>query len=121
MSEGAAFDVFLSYARADDEAFVKRLYGDLTAKGMTVWWDRVSMPSRGLTFSQEIREAVEGCDRLLAVVGPAAVQSDYVKAEWQHAQLFAKGVIPVLRAGNLSLIPDRLRGDEYKLMPSELA
>jgi len=69
MPEDAAFDVFLSYARADDEAFVKRLYGDLTAKGITVWWDRISMPSRGLTFSQEIRDAVEGCDRPLGVVG----------------------------------------------------
>lgn len=50
--------VFLSYARGDDESFVKQLYEDLTAKGFSVRWDRVSMPSRALTFLQEIREAI---------------------------------------------------------------
>jgi hypothetical protein len=29
--------VFLSYARADDEPFVRRLCEDLTAAGFTVW------------------------------------------------------------------------------------
>jgi len=46
--------IFLSYARDDDEPFTKRLYGDLTARGFDVWWDRVSMPSRALTFFREI-------------------------------------------------------------------
>jgi hypothetical protein len=53
-------DRFLSYARADDELFVKRLYRDLTADGWKVWWDRESMPSRGLKFTQEIRDAIGG-------------------------------------------------------------
>ena len=80
-------DLFLSYARGDDEPFVRRLYHDLSARGFTVWWDRVAMPSRGLTFLQEIRDAIESSDRLLAVIGPRAVQSDYVTSEWQHALL----------------------------------
>ena len=50
--------IFLSYARDDDESFVKQLYEDLTKRGFQVWWDRVSMPSRALTFLQEIRDAV---------------------------------------------------------------
>ena len=49
-------DIFLSYARSDDEPFVKRLYEDLTGNGYTVWWDRVAMPCRALTFLQEIQE-----------------------------------------------------------------
>ncbi len=40
--------LFLSYARSDDEPFVKRLYEDLKKAGFDVWWDRVSMPNRGL-------------------------------------------------------------------------
>jgi len=32
--------IFLSYARGDDEAFVKRLCADLTAAGLYVWFDR---------------------------------------------------------------------------------
>lgn len=50
--------VFLSYARDDDEAFVRRLYEDLIAHGFDVWFDRESMPSRQLTFHQEIAEAI---------------------------------------------------------------
>ncbi|MBO9310572.1 MAG: toll/interleukin-1 receptor domain-containing protein, partial [Chloroflexi bacterium] len=37
-------NLFLSYARADDEPFVKRLYNDLTAQGFRVWFDREHMP-----------------------------------------------------------------------------
>src|SRR4051812_31516861 len=53
--------VFLSYARDDDEHFVALLHRTLTDAGMSVWWDRRSMPSRGLTFLREIRDAISGC------------------------------------------------------------
>lgn len=46
------------YARGDDELFVERLYHVLQARGLDVCWDRVAMPSRLLTFHQEIREAI---------------------------------------------------------------
>jgi TIR domain len=79
--------VFLSYARADDEAFVERLHGDLIQAGVEVWWDRAVMESRGRTFLQEIRDAIEGVDRVIAVIGPKAIASDYVRYEWDHALL----------------------------------
>ena len=94
MASPAHHAIFLSYSRWDDEPFVKRLYGDLTEAGFDVWWDRERMPSRSLTFLQEIRDAIDRSDRLIAVVGPSAVDSDYVRAEWMHALLFAKGVVP---------------------------
>jgi len=100
---------FLSYARDDDEPFVKRLYEDLTARGFEVWWDRVSMPSRALTFLQEIRDAITARDRLILVVGPAAVRSDYVTAEWRCAFELGKPVNPALRLGDYDLLPDGLR------------
>ena len=50
--------LFISYARADDEPFVRRLYQDLTEFGYDVWWDREAMESRGRTFLQEIRDAI---------------------------------------------------------------
>ena len=83
--------LFLSYARGDDEPFVWRLYQGLKAHGFDVWFDRVSMPSRGLSFSEEIADAIAACDRLLLVVGPKAARSDYVNAEWRFA--FLKAVI----------------------------
>lgn len=66
------------------------------------------MHSRGRTFLQELRDAIEGSDRLIAVIGPNAVKSDYVRAEWEHALLFSRGVVPILREGDYSLIPDEL-------------
>jgi hypothetical protein len=101
--------IFLSYARTDDEPFVKRLYEYMTNKGFTVWWDRVKMPSRALTFLQEIRDAIHACERVVVVIGPNALRSDYVRAEWQHALAEAKVVVPLLRSGSYDNVPPELR------------
>ena len=101
--------VFLSYARGDDEPFVKRLYADLVKAGFIVWFDREKMPSRGLTFLQEIRDAIDSHDRLVLVVGPKALISDYVTAEWQHALKFGKAITPILRQGDILDLPAELR------------
>jgi WD40 repeat protein len=101
-------DLFISYARADDEPFVKRLYEDLTAGGFDVWWDREAMESRGRTFLQEIRDAIAAVDRLILVVGPEAAQSEYVRAEWEFALRVCKVIIPVLRLGDRHLVPQEL-------------
>lgn len=85
MSNGTS--LFISYARSDDEPFVKRLQADLVAQGFNVWWNRVAMESRGQTFLQEIRDAITTVDRVLLVIGPRAVQSDYVRTEWEKVLL----------------------------------
>ena len=101
--------VFISYARADDEDFVRRLHQDLTTKHhINVWWDREAMESRGRTFLQELRDAIEASDRVIAVIGTHAVSSSYVKVEWEHALLFCKGVLPILRQGDYDLVPPDL-------------
>jgi hypothetical protein len=73
-------DIFISYARKHDEPFVKRLDKALTACGFDVCWDQVSIPGRALAFLREIRDAITAHHRLLLVVGPGAVESDYVRA-----------------------------------------
>jgi hypothetical protein len=103
--------VFLSYARADDEAFVEQLHRDLSDSEVDVWWDRAAMESRGRTFLPEIRDAIEGVDRVIAVVGPAAISSQYVRYEWDHALLFAKGIVPIRRLGTYELLPPELLGE----------
>jgi hypothetical protein len=114
--------VFVSYARADDEPFVERLHCDLEAAGIEVWWDRDTMASRGRTFLQEIRDAIESVDRVIAVIGPEAIHSDYVRYEWEHAALFAKGLLPILRLGDYGLVPSELLPeDDQGLAASELA
>jgi TIR domain len=109
--EAAKPKVFLSYARADDEAFVERLHRDLIEGGVEVWWDRAAMESRGRTFLQEIRDAIEGVDRVVAIVGPTAISSQYVRYECEHALLFAKGIVPILRLGIHELLPEELLGE----------
>ena len=101
-------EIFISYAHANDEPFVEQIHNDLTEHGFDVWWDWQTMQSRGLTFLQELLDAIEGSDRLIAVISPNTVQSDYVRAEWEHALLFSREVVPILREGDYSLIPDEL-------------
>jgi WD40 repeat protein len=102
--------LFLSYGRLDDEAFVRQLHADLTARAFDVWFDRMSMPSRRLTFLQEIRDAIAGSDRLVLVVGPSAATSDYVRQEWQFAWFEAdKVVTPILRLGDYTTVPEELK------------
>ena len=100
--------LFISYAREDDEPFVEKLYQDLIARGFAVWWDRTAMQNRGRTFLQEIRDAIEKSDLLIAVVGPKAIESDTVQSEWEHALLFSKGVVPILRIGDYDLLPEEI-------------
>ena len=76
---------FISYARDDDEMFVEKLQIDLRQAGLDVWWDREAMASRGRTFLQEIRDAIASSSRVILVLGPRAVESPYVQAEWQLA------------------------------------
>ncbi len=106
--------VFLSYAREDDEPFVRRLYKDLITEGFHVWFDRESMPSRQLTFHQEIKDAIRECDKLVFVVGPKAANSDYVCEEWKFALELDKHVIPILRIGDFDNLPTEF-GPELNL------
>jgi len=102
--------LFLSYARGDDEVFARQLYEQLVAAGHAVWFDRECMPSRALTFLKEIREAIRAADRVVVVIGPRCVASDYCRAEWQAALAESKPVTPVLRLGQRSMLPAELRG-----------
>ena len=108
--------LFLSYARDDDEQFVWRLYKDLTEAGFDVWFDRVSMPSRQLSFHQEIRDAITECDRLLLVIGPCTIESEYIDQEWRFALDAGKCVNPIVRLNHV--LGDI---DGYSLIPEELA
>jgi hypothetical protein len=109
-TDGSAIPrIFLSYARGDDEPYARSVYEQLFAEGFDVWFDREDMPSRALTFLQEIRDAVRSRDRLLVVLGPTAALSDYVRAKWQAALVDGKVVTPVLRLGDYDLVPPELK------------
>jgi len=67
------------------------------------------MPGRALTFPQEIRDAITAGDRLVLVVGPKAVMSEYVSAEWVYALDIGKPIDPVRRLDDYDLLPDELK------------
>jgi hypothetical protein len=67
------------------------------------------MPSRALTFHHEIRVAIDGCDRMLLVLSPAALTSDYVRSEWQYALTRGSTVTTVLRNLGPARLPEELR------------
>ena len=60
----------------------------------------MAMPSRGLTFHQEIQEAIAARERLVQVVGPKAAVSDSVRQERLFALPADKAVTPILRQGD---------------------
>jgi len=62
-----------------------------------VWWDQASMESRGRTFLTEIRCAIADASRLVLVCSPAALESEYVRAEWEHARAEVVAITPVVR------------------------
>lgn len=101
--------IFISYARDDDEAFAKELWRYLEAQGVHEWWDREAMESRGLTFLQEIRDAISSVERLLLIVGPRARHKPYVEVEWRHALREGVIVTPLLRLGEYDDVPEALR------------
>ena len=100
--------IFLSYARGDDDAFVEQLYHDLADEGFDVWWDKTCLPSRSLTFHQEIRDAINARDRMLVVLGPKALRSEYVREEWQYALATEKIVTPIRRAETHNSVPPEM-------------
>ena len=111
--------VFLSYARGDEEPFVRRLYADLQQAGFTVWFDRESLMSRGLTFHQEIKDAIRTeVDRVLYIGGPKSALSANVREEWQFAlECDHVVVVSILRLGGRDNVPFEV----YDLSHSENA
>ena len=93
--------LFISYSRKD-ETFAKRLYADLIDAGFDVWWDQQTLDNRGTTFLHEIQKAIYDADRLILVVSPDALGSQYVEYEWRHALVSCTAINPVLLHGEYS-------------------
>jgi TIR domain/NB-ARC domain len=109
MNPGAQHDVFLSYARGENAERVQVLDSGLRAAGLSVWRDTTAMPSRGLSFLEEIRRAIRTARRVVVAISPKAVRSEYVRMEWQYALSADRIVVPVLFTREYSLVPPELR------------
>jgi tetratricopeptide (TPR) repeat protein len=108
-------DLFLSYARNDDEPFVRRLYEALTARGLDVFFDRERLPNPGTEFPESLRNAVLSSKRLALIVGPVALESAFVTKEWRTAAT-SPDCIPIIPLLRVPLSPGK-PNEDFALLP----
>jgi uncharacterized protein YjbI with pentapeptide repeats len=82
---GAYETCFLSYSSADRE-FALQLYTALTGAGVRVFWDYFDVVP-GESLDQQIAQAIRELKRLIVVLSPASLKSEWVAREIRLAQL----------------------------------
>ncbi len=87
--------VFISYAREDGKALAMRLRDDLMLLGYSVWVDLREIGA-GAVWSQDIEDAIEGCQIMLALMSHGSFRSEYCRAEQLRAARKGKRIVPLL-------------------------
>jgi hypothetical protein len=78
------YSLFISYSTKDQE-FAERLHGGLQAKGVRCWFDRHDMHA-GKKLHEQIDAAIRGHDKLLLILSPESMASEWVKTEIAKAR-----------------------------------
>ena len=78
------YSLFISYSTKDQE-FANRLHADLQAKGVRCWFAPHDMRS-GKKVHEQIDEAIRMHDKLLLILSPASMNSEWVKTEISKAR-----------------------------------
>lgn len=106
-------DIFVSYARSDQE-FVTELVNALTERGRKeVWVDLERIPPTA-EWLTEIFQAIESADNALFVLSPAFLTSEICAMELQHALSSGKRLIPVVHAEvEPASVPEPLRARNW--------
>lgn len=92
--QAARGGVFISYARADD-VFAITLTDSLRAAGLDVWLDMTDIAD-DITWHSAVSRALRRAGLLLALLSPAAVESEDMRAERDWFYTTGKVVLPVL-------------------------
>lgn len=87
--------VFISYARADGEAYASYLNDQLTAEGIPCWWDREDLRGTKNWWSG-IDAALNTVEYVVAVLTPKILASETCRKEWQWARHKGKSIAPVM-------------------------
>lgn len=95
------YSCFISYSSQDEE-FAERLYADLQAKGVRVWFASHDLPI-GARIRPSIDELIRLHDKLLLVLSETSVGSQWVEQEVETA--LARERVP---AGGTVLFPIRI-------------
>src|ERR1035437_8799486 len=78
------YSCFISYSTLDQD-FADRLYADLQNKGVRCWFAPHNAQS-GKKLHEQIDEAIRVYDRLLLILSPASMNSEWVKTEIAKAR-----------------------------------
>lgn len=73
------YSLFISYA-THDQAFAARLYAGLQAKGVRCWFAPHALLG-GQKTHRQIDEAIRMYDKLLLILSPASMESEWVRTE----------------------------------------
>jgi len=91
--------VFLTHSKKD-MVIVRRLYHDLRAKGLHVWFDESDLSPGDFSWRRTIAGAIRSADCVVALFSPNALLSTWVQKELDYAEGHEKRIIPVLIAGS---------------------
>jgi uncharacterized protein YjbI with pentapeptide repeats len=78
------FSCFISYSTGDQE-FADRLYADLQNKGVRCWFAPHDIQG-GKKIHEQIDEAIRVYERLLLILSPASMSSEWVRTEISKAR-----------------------------------
>ena len=78
------YSLFISYSHKD-ESFAKRLHADLQANGVRCWYAPEDMPG-GKKLHEEIDAAIRMHDKLLLILSPESMKSEWVRTEISKAR-----------------------------------
>lgn len=88
-------NIFISYGRADSRNLAIRLRDDLQSLGLSVWLDLDEIAG-GDTWAENIENAIEYSDVVLALISPASYESHWCRAEQLRAIRKGKRIIPLM-------------------------
>jgi hypothetical protein len=98
---------FISYKHElNSSRLAQRLKRQLTARGIQAWYD-VELRG-GEHWSAVIDSKIDNADFMIVIVTPASAQSLYVTYEWSLALGKGKHVIPLLLAGDETIVHPRM-------------
>lgn len=95
--------LFLSYSRMDELA-AGRLYSELSAAGLSVWFDKESLLA-GQRWETEIRKAIRNSDLVLVLLSTQTVSR---RGYFQKELRLALDILDEIPSGDLYLVPVRL-------------
>ncbi len=98
--------IFISYSRRQ-LYFAESVALTLQRSGLEVWFDLQKLVP-GVNWDATLKEGYVNCERLVLIASQAAIQSSYVKAEWESTLHNGREIILVLTEA--VELPEALKG-----------